>query len=1047
MIITVKCKKCGEGDIPFRNMNGQGKCPICAANVTLKTEYPDIYADLNLKKDEIKTELGKIAAEYKETGSTKDILTCVQSYSSYKDRLCDEDFFELWRAFLLNVAGIAAERGDKKDRELQLQLKAAAKNYDADNPKSGKSLYVDIIRAYPNLGNDNDWNDMIQATHGDKDKFIALSETLIAYIARARDKVFAMDKFYLFNAKQEEWAEAGGIYLRSLFNNEEIAKNVFNVSSFTPKTKKFIRKVQAYCNKNLSGENMLTLSETKVWAEYEAACKRQRKRSIIAVSSVAAAILVTCVSLFAFFNSVDNNYIEFNIDKVIEVTYGEEPSLSSYNVTYKKRSGKTVSEPITMKMISGYDPEKIGTQTVYVQFSGKQTGITIRVNPAPIQMPQLTRSNNSVTWEFVPNATSYELYINNTSAALTTIEGLSYDLSQYEGFGELSVVVRAINPSEKYENSPMSDTLTVTKLQAPQNLLYEKGILTWDNVAGADSYELAINGTPATSATNSISTQLLYGKNNVKIVAKTADGRAVDGVTTQMLYRLSSVNSVSYANNKISWMAEEYANTYDIYVDGEKWHTFTRKEFDLSTDGFTETYDDDRYTIGIVCKSTVLGMQPSDMFEFDVAVGNSAQVKDGMLKWSAIGTGATYVVTINGQEYQSLSIPSFPLSEVGWNVGDNVAAVTAKENGKEVLMESATIKKLASPTLTIAGNNWTTDENEYNRYKIKDSGNAGDWENTLKSTSEFTAGEYTIYAKRIVSSPTAFEVESDEVSVTLHKLDKPVISMANHQVAAAFDSEKYTLNLEYSQNEDDGYTAITSLGEIRTAGTYWVRARLAAIGGKEEGFDIVLPSEVSNPTSVIKLAAPSKISYKEGELQVKAKDESDRDVENVKYYYVVDGEERELTGGSIANLPQGIFEIYGRRIAQADNELDSENTPENGWAHVFNMNITLTISKVTNSQSQIYVVFGGCSEIDSITFSYSFEAFDREGNSIGTTQQREITFQKGSSGNPDNIVRTLNYRSDFDSDKQKDIYEIVLTVELKSGDNRQQIVTPKLKVV
>lgn len=1054
MLVTAKCKKCGEGEVRFRSVNGSGVCPVCGETVSLKTADPATYAEQKKLAGEVKAEFDKIAGGYKETGSTKDVVKCVQGYSGYKDKICDEEFFALWRNFILEVAGVAAERGEKKDKELQIQLKSAAKTYDVDNPEEGKSLYADIIRAYPNLGTDNDWNDMIQTTQGDKNKFSALSDTLINYIIKARDKAFAMDRFAFFAAKGEEWADSGAIYLRALFNNEEIAENVFNVSSFTPKTKKFMRNAQAYCNKCLNKENGITLSETKVWAKYETACKRQRRRNIIIISSVLAAVAAVSLALFFFFNSVNSESVSFNIDKKIEVTYGEEIDLSDYTVSYKKRSGEAVTEPVTMKMFRGFDPEKVNTQqTVTVEFSGKSVEIVVIVNSATLAQPVLTRSGNNITWQSVPHAQDYGVYINNQTTAVATVseEARSYDLSEFAASGQLSVWVKANRPNEKYNDSRMSETFTATKLAAPMDLTYGSGTLSWGAVDGADGgYELNVNGEPLRSTSNSISVTLNLGDNDVTVRAKSADGEAIDGKTSQTLYLHSSisVDSVEFKNGEISWQAEEKANQFDVYVDGSLWKTLNRKSINLADDNFTSEKGDGEHTIGIVCKSNTVGAQPSEKAEFGVSIGNNAEVREGTLKWEQIsGSAVTYVVTIAGGEPERLTTPSIALASKTWKVGANDVSVTAEvtDGGttKKVFLESATVTKLASPTLAVSGGNWVSDTDEYNRYRIQQSGSgtgSGSWEATLKPTSEFEAGDYTVYAKRVVSSAIALEVESDEVSVTLRKLATPAISMENHKVTAgsSADLTKYVLSLESSQSEHDGYSPLGSLDDIHTAGTYYVRAKLSAPNG-EEGFDLVLDSEVSNSVSVIKLAAPEMV-YSNGDLKITAKSGK-----NVHFYYLDEnGKEQELPQGTVDFLPQGIFEVYGRDIAIEANELDSENTIKEKRATVFNMSIRAEVR--TYSSTQIMLTFTGCSSIDELTFDYQINVYK-----VGSSAEDRILVGHSSKQVDKNIPNTdkkdriymtitypglLTYESGY-SLKDIQIIEVIYTV--KSGTNQQTL--------
>lgn len=1025
---VIKCKQCGTSVELDEKVTQKMACPVCGQILTLEQDAPDTYKKIQHSVDELKKELESLVANYKKTGSDEDIRTKI--VNGYAEYVALPDFYKLWRGFISGAAGAAAE---KKDNDLLDYLKAKAKEFDKDNINSNyESLYIALLQAYKGIGTCDDWEKLIEETQGDNDKFTSICNSIIRNIVNFEDKAFAIDLFRRFEAKGEKWANTGRIYLRTLLNSDEVAANVFTVSSFNPRTKKFIRSVQAYNNKYIEKGNKITLDETKVWKNYTEACKRQKRRNVIIISSILAVILAASLAVFFYFNSTKKDSVEFDIDKVIEVTYGESLDLSDYTVTYTKNSGEKVTEQITLKMLSGYDPEKIGTQTVYVEYQGSRTGITIRVNPATLQTPIVTQSDNYITWEFVPYAANYNVYVNSSSAPTATVSTLSYDLSSIPNYGELTLMVRANSNSEKYNNSVMSEALTVIKLQPPTNLKYEDGVLSWDIVESASYYEIIINGNaPQQIYTNSFETDLASGNNDITIIAKSSEPSVIEGITNQTIYyyKLLPITSMSYENDKVSWEAESSATIFSVYVDGQFWQDLYRKYFSIEADGFASEFGEGQHTVGIVCKSSAIGTEPSEMVSYDVSVGNHAKIEDNTLQWNPVGVGATYIVWINGEEAFRLNSPIFSLADWEWKEGANTVAITVILNDKTVILEAASVTKLSKPSIYISGGNWVTDGNANNRYSV----NGGEWQSSLQNLSSLEAGDYTVTAKRIASSGAAFEIESDIVEVKIRKIATPTISVNSGEIICNYDQIKYSLNLYYSNAQDGTYSSISNLSEIRTAGEYFIKATLSAFGGTENGFDYVIDSDYSLPVSVVKLEAPS-VYYNEGEGRVTS------DSANVKFYYIYNGEEVELRDGLISNLPQGIFEIYARRIAQAANELTSENSPADKRAEVFNMNITLSISVYT--QSQFTVIFGGCEEIDSLTFSYEVNLYDRNNTYIGQTlSQSETTVQKGTISNS-NIVTTINYRANATFEPgygHTDVYRVELVVYISSGSNVQQL--------
>ncbi|MGN0814506.1 MAG: hypothetical protein ACI4MH_04655 [Candidatus Coproplasma sp.] len=1009
--IRYACEKCGEISIIGL---GTTVCPVCGVPIA----HIPSYEELKKKTNEAVEKFEGSIKNYEESGKSKEIITIVQGYANYIDIL---NFENHWRDFIVSAMGASVS---KNDDDLSNLLKKHAKVL--DEKIEDIDLYRSVLQAYPNVGNINDWRGLIEETQGDNNQFSALCADIIKYIVSNKDRAFAIGIFNLIKAGKKEWANAGATYISALTNNAEITNNVFTVSAFNGRCCKFARNLKKYISGYLKNDT-IEIEETKLWENYQIARKRRKRRNIIIFCSVAAVVLASGAAAFFVLNATNKDSVKFNIDKVIETTYGEELDLSDFSVTYKKNMGTEMSEPITLKMLKGYDPELVGNQQeVTVEFGGASTTITVMVNVSKLVTPVVTQSGNYVSWEFVPNADNYSVYINSSAAPVTTTTTLSYDLSTDVNYGNLSVTVRANTTSEKYSNSEMSQPLSVTKLQPPTGLKYDDGALRWDAVAGADIYELVVGGTPYTANTNSLTLSLAQGETSVKIVSKSNNSSVVVGVTEKVVsyYKLSPISDMYYSDGKVYWTAEERAGDFSVYVDGTYWKNFSRSYFDVEQDGFTKTFSEDAHKIEIVSSSSILGIEDSVIKGFTVSLGNKVYIEDNVMKWNSVGTGATYFVNAGGQDY-SLSAPNLPLSSVTWSEGANVVKITANFNGETIICETITVTKLGKPSVSVVGSELYTETNDKNRFSV----NGGEWTSTVPDLSSFGTGEFTVKAKRVSSAQ--FEIDSEEVSVKIYRPETPVIAVTSGKVDCPYDSGLYDLNLYYCETIDGTYRNISSLASIVTAGEYYLKANLTSKEGALSQYDYVLASGYSTPLAVTKLETPS-VSYTQGDERITSNDA------RAKFYYVYNDEECECEGGLIANLPAGVITVYARVNATNANEISSENTPADQRASIYNLNITLSLSKYGDGDYQFYVVFGGCAGTDSLTFTYEIKYYDSNGTYVGCTPKTtEKTAQK-TGVSEDNIITTINYRlgATFEAGYgHTDIKKVVLIVYISSGTN------------
>ncbi len=257
------CRKCGA---TFDLTSETKECEFCGAPIEEKNDESGNLQAVNATKAKKVEEYNQIVELYKQNGSAKDIRKEVQAYDNYSDKDIP-NFKKIWRDFIILAAGASEDRNDK---ELQTFLKNHAREYDNNTP--GSSLFLSILQAYPKVGTNNDWDALIQDTYLDSARFSGLCENIVNYIIKAKDKAFAIEIFNSLASKEEKGVEAGRLYIRLLLTTEDVANNVFTVSSFNGKTKKFILAIRKYCTDYLEQGNKITPRVTKTIIKFLLFC-------------------------------------------------------------------------------------------------------------------------------------------------------------------------------------------------------------------------------------------------------------------------------------------------------------------------------------------------------------------------------------------------------------------------------------------------------------------------------------------------------------------------------------------------------------------------------------------------------------------------------------------------------------------------------------------------------------------------------------------------------------------------------------------------------
>lgn len=1010
--LNYTCRSCAH---TFEIDKSTMVCPHCETEVSIRNDHS---GNLQRAKDESIAkgeELEKAVSAYEKKGDTQGVYGALDNYENYVEQFY---FMDFWHPFVMNVARAAALRNDGKMKE---RLKTHVRTYD-------QSFFYDLLLACPSFGSNNDWEERIHSTEGNREEFSKLCDSIIQYIAKEGDKAFAIDIFNLIKSKK--WLNVGRYYIRAFLSNDDIADQVFTQEAFESDAtaRKFASRLQSYCEKRLNDANGITIEETKIWKNYKEACKKINFRRLVKLAATLAACLCVATAVIVYRSAVNKDTVDFQIDKIIEVTYGEKLSLDGYYVTYRKNSGEQMREPLTEKMLFGYNPDQVGTQqTVYFEFRGVKTSVTILVKSAQLNTPKLSQSGNFITWEAVPHADSYAIFVNASEVQTNETSALSYDLTMDSSFGDLTVTVRAMSASGKYVSSDMSAPIHVTKLEAPKNFSYVSGKLMWNAVEGASGYELYVNGIPYVTDVPECTLSLIRGDNLITVIAKSADKSVIYGVTRDhSLYynQLDPITSMNYRNGSVYWQASAEAKMFRVFVDGILWKDFSRNNFSFEHDGFAQEFGSGTHRIDIVCMTSVAGVENSEMKGYHVVFGNRVSMSDGLIRWENIGVGSTYFVNVNGMDY-TYGDSYFSTSDCTWQAGDNDVSIIAKLNGEEYICESFTIKKHRTPTLSANDKGWITENSGYELYSV----NGGAWTDMLPDISSLAPGEYTVQVKRAVSSPNAFEIASDTAQIKISKPGVPVIRLNNGVIESSiFDANVFELVMEYFDADLEAWNVVSSVESLTRSGEYRLRAYLRAKANI--GYDCCLSSGTSAEIIAVKPSAPDVIyDPVTGRLS--------SSVPGAKFYYTdAEGKEHEIVDGKVSNLPGGVFSVYARLNATDANMLHSENTPVQDRVSVFNLDIEFVVSTIAGS-NQCYFIFKGCSEIDSISYSYEIKYLDSQNQVIGGVDKTNtLITQKKDANMPDTISSLINYRKDGEligNYTQSDVSKIEVIVFVDGG--------------
>ena len=216
--------------------------------------------------------------------------------------------------------------------------------------------------------------------------------------------------------------------------------------------------------------------------------KKKAIGTLVAVLLLAAITLAACGGgLTAPAPTLDGNTVKW------EAVKGASKYIVSVN-------GKTTETEELSYTLTVTEP---GNYVITVSASdGKETKTSAELTytvKGTLSAPVITLSGNKVSWNAVPNATGYEVYVDGTLK--TTVTATNYSMPLNMEVGDYVVTVKA-KGGDLYKDSASSNSVTfnvkpaepVTQPLGKATIAIDGRTVTWNAVDNATAYDVYVNG-------------------------------------------------------------------------------------------------------------------------------------------------------------------------------------------------------------------------------------------------------------------------------------------------------------------------------------------------------------------------------------------------------------------------------------------------------------------------------------------------------------------------------------------------------------------------
>lgn len=391
-----------------------------------------------------------------------------------------------------------------------------------------------------------------------------------------------------------------------------------------------------------------------------------------------------------------------------------------------------------------------------------------------------------ITWDRVDGANHYTVSINGGEA--TRSNSTTYSYSSNDTF---EVTVTAV-----FDEGETSASITFKPLSPIENVyVSDDGVVSWDVVAGANAYEVRVNGTAFTT-TDTVYDDLAEGSNRVRVKPiVSGDTSYYSSYSDEIgVYIYSAPSNIHYDGLTLSWTgnASSYAVTINGSVNEVTGNTFTydsqNRDFTVdikSLGNHTTTYD---------------SAAASEEFHYLSPITDLI-VENGAIKWDPIENAESYRIRVNGVVRDTITETEYAALSSGVSLDVEVMPVNGSGNYFSSWSAIKSVYILETPT--VRWNNELELDGAANNNFLWDAVNAADgytvrltYNGELVDTFTYSAnqrdysnayaeaGVYTIEVKANASANNADQYDSRySLPITVERLASPTAATENFIVS------------------------------------------------------------------------------------------------------------------------------------------------------------------------------------------------------------------------------------------------------------------------
>lgn len=219
----------------------------------------------------------------------------------------------------------------------------------------------------------------------------------------------------------------------------------------------------------------------------------------------------------------------------------------------------------------------IGRNVLYVG-SNPSLPITARKLAAPAIMLN-SASTLEVSWQPIPHATSYNVFVNGI---LHTTTATHFNLASLNlPVGNHTIIVYAVNNADATvltSNQSNAVTFGIARLGTP-NITLDGHVLSWDNITNTDRYIVRLNGQERIITTppfNATEFALALGINNITVTAVSDSPLFLDSspATQSIMVMQVAIPNISFVRNTLTltWGSVANATGFRVFLGDQSFN-------------------------------------------------------------------------------------------------------------------------------------------------------------------------------------------------------------------------------------------------------------------------------------------------------------------------------------------------------------------------------------------------------------------------------------------------------------------------------------------